>query len=337
MADVPNKMKSTTIAFVTAREFPCFDWFLESLERRVAENKAVKWSALKVIVIDHHRRIRGQVVTTPAAGTIHCAPKPTVWSGPDKVTKEEWWSVSNARNTALCLCETEWIAFLDDRSVLQPGWFQPILDAQKGDYIVAGTYEKRHSMTAYGGHIQHSGIITGEDGRAKYQASEGLPNPCPSGGDWLFGCNFALPLEWALEVNGVCETCDGNGGEDSIFGTILANSGKHIRFDNRMKIVEDRTPGKCGPVMIKEDWGVSPMDKSHWILKRLSKRKSALHKFDIRAVREQARKGFGFPKPWGPEVDEFTGIPLGDLLPKSSLKPEQFYKPTESALRELQS
>jgi glycosyltransferase involved in cell wall biosynthesis len=292
---------------------PCFDWFVESLEKAVAESK-IKWSSLRVIVVDSFRRNRPAFVTVPT-NAIHVLPKATVWQGEGRLTKQDWWATANARNTALCLCETEWIAFLDDRSVIQPGWFQPILDAQKGEYIVAGSYEKRREMTFHGGFIQHSGIITGEDGRAKYQKDEGLPNPTPCGGDWLFGCNFALPLEWALEVNGVDETCDGLSMEDVIFGNHLKNAGKPIKFDSRMKIVEDRTPGKTGPTMVRRDKGVSPNDKSHALLKKLGDLKRAQHGFDIRKVRDQARKGFGFPKPWGPKVDWYDQEPLSEMMP----------------------
>lgn len=307
-------MKSLTLAFVTARHDPCFDWFVESLERRVAENKEVKWSKLRVIIIDHHRRTRAKEVTTQTK-TTHCIPKSTVWSGPDRLTKQDWWSTANARNTALCLCDTEWIAFLDDRSVMQPGWFQPILDAQKGEYIVAGSYEKRREMTAYGGYIQHAGIITGEDGRAKYQASESLPNPCPAGGDWLFGCNFALPIAWALAVNGVDETCDGLSMEDVIFGRHLQNAGYPIQFDSRMKIVEDRTPGKTGPTMIRRDKGVSPNDKSHALLEKIGGLSRASHPIDIPKIREAVLKGMKFPKATEPTRDWYDQQPLNEMEP----------------------
>ena len=50
------------------------------------------------------------------------------------------------------------------------------------------------------------------------------------GGGWLFGCTMALPLAWALEVNGFEEGCDSLTGEDYIFGLMLDNSGRRIEL-----------------------------------------------------------------------------------------------------------
>lgn len=306
-------MKSLTIAYITGREEPCFDWFIESLEKRVAESK-IAWKNLRIIVVDRLRRHRPAFIRVPT-NALHVNPKPTVWQGEGRLTKQDWWAAANARNTALCLCETDWIAFLDDRCVIEPGWFEPVLQAQKDGYVVAGTYEKRHDMTAYGGFIRHGGTITGRDSRAILQEEKKLPNPMPCGGEWLFGCNFALPLEWALEVNGVDEFCDGLSMEDCVFGIHLQNSGKPIKFDHRMKIIEDRTPEKATNKMIRRDKGVSPKDKSHAMLERLRNLKKASHPLDIRKIRDQALRGFGFPPAKWPTHDWWDNQPLGEMVP----------------------
>lgn len=306
-------MKPTTIAFITSRPEPEFDWFTDSLEREVKRALGGKWAGVEVIVVDFYRPQRSRLVRTPGK-TQHVSPKPTVWQGEGRLTKDHWWATANARNTALCLCSTEWIAFLDDRCVIQPGWLDRIKAAQEGKYVVAGSYEKRRGMTAISGVIAHGGIITGEDGRAAYQAKEGIANPMKCGGEWLFGCNFSLPLEWALAVNGVDESCDGLGAEDTVFGCHIHNAGYPIKFDSKMKMIEDRIPSAVNHAPMKhKDKGVSPNDKSHAQVKWLTPLKRAQHGFEIRTVRANALNGAGFPPAWGPKVDWYDQEPLGEM------------------------
>ena len=80
-----------------------------------------------------------------------------------------------------------------------------------------------------------------------------------------------------------------------------------------MKIVEDRTPGQLGIPMEKRDKGVSPNDKSHALVAKLHGLNKAQHGFDLRKVRLDALKGYGFPKPWGPAVDWYDQQPLGEM------------------------
>ena len=60
----------------------------------------------------------------------------------------------------------------------------------------------------------------------------------------MFGCTFALPLEWALQMNGFEEGCDGLSMEDVIFGLMLKNNGFRIDYDPQMRMIEDRTEGE---------------------------------------------------------------------------------------------
>lgn len=307
-------MKPITIAYITAREEPCFDWFVESLEREVNKELGGKWGLLRVIVVDSLRNRRKAFVTVPG-NAIHCLPKPTTWQGKERLTKQDWWAAANARNTAICLCETEWIAFLDDRSVILPGWLNAIEEAQKGRYVVAGSYEKRTGMTCISGIIRHAGIVIGEDSREEHRKKVDASIPMNCGGEWLFGCNFALPLEWALEVNGQDEFCDGLGTEDCMFGIHLQNANKPIKFDPRMKIVEDRTPSAITGSIIRRDKGVSPNDKSHAMVDKLKGLSRASHPHDLRKIRHDALKGYGFPKATWPTHDWYDGQPLGEMVP----------------------
>lgn len=282
-----------TIVYITAREKPMLTWLYESLSPQCLDGEPIR-----ILVVDRK--------------TI----KPTVWQGDYRLTQDDWWAASCARNTGICLCKTEWIAFLDDRSLLTPSWLQSVRHAMDDGYAVFGAYEKVHHLKAENGFPLSFEVLpesTGKDSRETYVKTGNHPIPFDCGGEWAFGCNLALPLEWALNVGGYDETCDGLSMEDCIFGLMLQNNGYPLKYDPRMKILEDRTPSELGTPMIRRDKGVSPNDKSHALLEMLRHRKTAMHGFEIREVRRNALAGKGWPKPWGPTHDFWDGQKLEDM------------------------
>lgn len=303
-------LPTLTVAFITARKEPKFEWFLDSIANQIG-GTAVD----EIIIVDAYKELRDKDFT---GGNIrHVLPKPTVWQGKHRLTKADWWAASNARNTALCLCQTDWIAFLDDRCVIMPGWLDAISRAMRGNYIVAGSYQKRSKMVVESGFIKGFDKLIGNDSRIEQRPS-GMEK-CP--GQWLFGCNFALPLEAALQVNGFDETCDGSGSEDTMFGLMLSNAGYQINFDPSMRIIEDRTEGEISAghgvdsVMHRKDKGVSPNDKSHALLNMLKDKKRAIHQWDLRKIRDDVLKGGKFPIPTLPDKDFFDQQPLSEMTP----------------------
>ena len=306
-------MRTLTVCFITARHEPEVFWFLESLAHQTAR-------PIDVIVVDFFNRPL-PAHYGPLSITV-TAPKPCVWQGPHKLTKEDWWAIANARNTAICLCKTEWISFVDDRLVLMPTWLAAVQDAMAGGYAVCGPYQKRHSMTVQDGFIKNAGIITGDDNRKSYVKehwsvpAHRLKNPYKCPGAWWYGCSNALPLQWALNVNGYDEYCDSSGGEDYLFGTLLENNGYELRYDLRMEVVEDRSADKLGPVMLRTDKGVSPDDKSHALLERIKKQKRSQHNLDVSQLRSMIRQGHAWPIPTQPTHDWFDGEALSEMAPR---------------------
>ena len=303
---------SLTVVLTTARDKPELDWFVDSLasERIQLLNfgPPPHMGPYGLIVDGTDYWLWNRFMTPGGLNVFFSHPKPSIWSGRHRITSQDWWSKSNSLNTAICLCRTDWIAFLDDRSVILPGWLDCIAEAMEGGYGVNGGYEKRRHMTVEDGVIKHGGIITAKDSRIQHMESNGLQNPLPHGGEWCFGCNLALPLEWCLAVNGFDETCDGISGEDTMFGLMLHNNGFPMKFDKRMMMIEDRTPGECGPVMRREDKGVSPNDKSHALLARLKGLKRALNEpcgWDLRQIRADVLAGKPFPVPPEKEHRDF--------------------------------
>ncbi len=301
-----------TIAYITNRFNPELNWVMDSLCNQCATTDNVR-----TIVVDSAIRLKPLHTRNYDALVVNA--KPTVWSGPSRLTKEDWWSKANSINTAICLCKTDWITLVDDRSVLMPQWLQCVKEAIAGNYVMVGAYEKRRSMTVQSGVIRNAGIVTGKDSRLDYvekywsNPAHHMKAPYTAPAGWVFGCSITMPLEWALQVNGADENCDGLGAEDSILGLHLANNGFPIKYDPRCMLIEDRTPEECQPVAIKKDYGDSPNDYSHKLLNELKDLKRASHPFDIRALRSDILSGKDWPAAWGPQTHPYTKQHLSEL------------------------
>lgn len=295
-----------SIVYSTTRYKPEFQWLMDSVRRE---------SDCPIIVI--HLQTLG---IQPSEGVTFRNPKPNVWQGAHRVTKDSWWAKSNSLNSGICLCQTEWLVCVDDRSVLLPGWRVAIEAAMAGGYAVCGSYEKRHNLAVENGVITDWGTLDGSDPRSpkgKDHRADMAPTVSPAPGSWWFGCVNALPLEWALQVNGYEEMMDGLSMEDCIFGLMLQNNGFPIKYDPRLKLIEDRTPGKCGPVLrrtSKERFPNDKEDKGHAALARFGSQKRTQHHWDLRAIRAAALRGEPFPHHNGqPEKDWFDAMPIQDF------------------------
>ena len=269
-----------TIAFITGRPAPHLDWLLESLAPQVVASDEIR-----VLVIDSRGRTAEALGVLPRYGQwaprVHVAlPKPTPWQGAHRITKADWWAKSSAMNTAIVLCETDYIVFVDDCCRVGPKWLEAVRRGERKRLsVLAGTYDK----------IERGGIT--EDHR-RILSPQGKQD---CGGGWLYGCTFALPLEWALEVNGAEEGCDGMGTEDYIFGFMLSNNGHRIDFVSDMAVTQERdeisVPGVPSIRLRRTDKGVPPNDKSHCALARFRPRKRTEFSPDLRALRSARAAG----------------------------------------------
>lgn len=291
---------SITIVYTTGRIEPRVEWFYDSLEREQARRIAAGRHRLHIptFVVDFHKDRRSLAI--PSGPNWHVSPKPTIWQGPHRVTQTDWWAMSNARNTGICLAQTEWICFLDDRCVLVHGWLDYLIEAAlaPSPYVLLGSYTKLTGMKVESGEVIAPGTVIGEDSRRR-----GVTGRAKAPGGWLFGCCFAMPLEWALEVNGLEEGCDGLSFEDVIFGQMLERAKKPLYYDPRFAILEDRTPEETisshdvGGTFRRTDKGVSPKDKSHAMLTRFGTRTRTEFTPDLREIRRVLAEGGGFPIP----------------------------------------
>lgn len=298
-----------TIAYISGREAPYFDWFMTGLNRQLNGREAQVLFISPFVAGDCPPRRLVEFVTTDEKFSMVeiCRPKPTVWQGRERLTKEDYWAVSNARNTAICLARGNYIVFVDDRCILGPQWMDSVLEAVKGNYAVAGTYTKYHGLKPDGSFEK----VDGEDHRIK------LSKGGPCAGQWFFGCSCGLPLEWALSVNGYDEDCDGMGYEDCFFGIMLEKHGYPIRFDPRMAVLQDRTPGTSGPYYKRVDKGTSPNDKSHAMVRLVDNGRTKAPNYfgegGIRAMRLKVLAGEPFPVMKIPEHDWFDHQPISEM------------------------
>lgn len=256
-----------TLVYMTGRADPRLDWTMECLNDQLLHRR----DEVELIVVDAHGRDAESIGYRPVPGVVlvETRPKSNIWQGPNRVTGSDWWATANARNTAICLATNDYIVFMDDRTRLGPRWAE----------MVAVGYRERRSVLA-GSYEKH------EDGKVTHDHRRGL-NPhgkVNCGGGWLYGCCFAMPLEWALEVNGLEEGCDGLTGEDYIFGLMLENAGYRIDFEPGLYMIQDRSGGTEHGFKMT-DKGVSPKDKSHAALDRFGKKKRTEFTPDLREIR----------------------------------------------------
>lgn len=294
-----------TIAYLTARENPKLEWLLYSLDRDTKHGDEID-----LIFVDFWGRPAQTLGVTPRpwlANIINSPPKPTIWQGPHRITKSDWWAKANSCNTALVLCETDFVVFVDDRCRPDAGWLSAIRACEHSrQSVLAGPYDK---------HVD-DGTVRGTmvvDHRRRFAPSG--RNNC--GGAWLFGGNFALPLAWALEVNGFEEGCDPVGGEDYIFGQMLCNRGRRIDFDVNMSIDQDRRLGDDHPFP-RKDKGVSPNDKSHAMNNRFDIRMRTELTPDLvelrAAYRQNGYVSFKVPDPKATYLDWYDDSNIADYV-----------------------
>jgi len=214
-----------TIAYVTCRIKPRFDWFVNSLAREIRATPSVTAENLQILVVDSrlwYDEGRANEFAEIAQGKLdfeHRPPKPSPWQGPQRQTPKDYFCAVNARQTAFSYARANHIAFADDVGVLRPGWLKAHLHAMDQGVALVGTTCKVRNLQ-----VADDGTITsfketpgGTDARIAQIVSDWQKAP----GDWLYGGTFSVPMKYALAVNGKDEIYMGINGADYDFGIRL--------------------------------------------------------------------------------------------------------------------
>lgn len=238
-----------TICYLTSRKEPQFKWFLDSLALQVDRDIRLvivdrwaevrdDWNELQLLERERAFRVRAAFsgIFTLEGVYLHVPPKPTPWAGEHRLTKRDHFAASNARNTGLCLAPDGYIVYVDDLSVLLPGWWRTVLDAVEGGYVACGTYKKQRDLVVQNGRItSFTPNPPGWDPRPAHGNIAPFSDPVSCLGEWLYGCSLAIPTEALLRINGWPEECDGMGFEDCVCGWMLQHHGGYpIKFCPRM-------------------------------------------------------------------------------------------------------
>lgn len=298
-----------SIGYITSRLVCNLDWFVDSLARQLGPKDWVE-----IFVVD--RWTTGRTPMRPVTRNVWVAfvePKPTVFSGEHRVTREDWWSKSNSINTFLCCANHDYVVMVDDRAVIGPDWLQAVRRAADEKYVMCGAYQKRWGMTVEGGIIKHGGIIKGEDARA-----DGRTGLIPCGGEWFFGACTGASLEHWLKINGAPERCDGMSFEDVISGMLMQNNGFPMYYDARALMIQDRTPDAIGTSIrrsSKERHPHDTADKAHTMLREVRAGQMQSHNnFDLRYLRDHIMAGGKFPLPDPEQKDWFDNQPIKEFV-----------------------
>ena len=304
---------SLTVAYLTNRQEPLIEWFFQSLALQVGAEVPPH-----VIVVDFYAEQEGrrqkfdEMASKYLLHIQHVEPKPNVWSGRFRLPADNWFSAANSRNTALCLCKTDWLAYVDDLSILMPGWLNCVKDAMRVGYVALGSYRKAFGMVVENGLLK-SFDRESVDTRLK-QVTQDV-TPCDGG--WLYGCSLAGPVEDFLKVGGwPQDLCDGLGSEDCVMGKAMRNAGVDLRYDRRMITVEsEEGHGQPGGFK-KADKGPAgtESDKSHRALRTGEKTTYFYNVCDIPKLRRDILSGGSFPvTDIGPNFDWFDGQPISEF------------------------
>jgi len=225
-----------SFVYVTCRKEPKFEWFVDSLYNECLINN-YNTNNIEIILVDFdlqydkNRKEKFSIIVNQKFKLVHVCPKPSAVQGLYKVTKNNYFSASNARNTGVCYANYDYIVFVDDTSVMQVGSLKHIIEYSKQKIVVAFSYKKVVQLE-----IKQGNILSSVDKSIDCRWDQGSDFRQIDGGQF-YGYS-ASPLEIVLNVNGYDEICDTIGMEDVQYGLRLNKLNVKIYYTKNVLFLE---------------------------------------------------------------------------------------------------
>lgn len=251
-------MTPLTIIYCTSRRTPQWTWFVDAICRQADFDQR---RHLQIVFVDGNlwdlkmpvdprpseikladplfhdtdRRLELELIVNNRLDYQHIPPLPTVYQGPFRLTKADWFCASNTRNTGFVAAKYGYVLMIDDLSLPGPGWLDQGLHAAHHGYPVAGMYKKVKKLVVNDGLVESfEEFPEGVDSRWGY----GSPNGIVEWDGSIYGCSFGVPLAKALDIDGFEMACCGAGGEDYDFGIRLRRSGAKVMLNQNLFTME---------------------------------------------------------------------------------------------------
>ena len=241
-----------SIIYITCRPECRLDWTIQSIKNQTLAQLPL--SQIQFVVVDKvlvdlteksaqdTRREEIKSIVSPVfEDFIHVGPKPSPVQGPYKLTPVQYFGAGNARNTGICYAKHNYVAFVDDTSVLLDGWMHSVyegLTRPDKKHVICGAYKKVNNLKVENGRMIEGEILPKNvDSRLSHATH--TDGPIAWCGSALYGCSFCMPTDGFIEVNGMNELCDGLGGEDYDFGIRIEKAGYKVYYDKRMMTLEE--------------------------------------------------------------------------------------------------
>jgi glycosyltransferase involved in cell wall biosynthesis len=325
-----------TFVYTTCRKVPKFEWFLDSLYNQVVEEK-FDASKIEIIVVDFElqydesRRDAIKEIVKDRFKFKHVEPMPSPWQGKYRLPSRDCFSASLARNTGVCYATNDYIYFIDDLCVLQPGSFKHMIEYASQKIVVAFGYKKVWDLEVENGVIIH-----------KREEPSGLDSRWNQGADFrriggsqLFGYSGS-PLSVFLSVNGYDEICNSIAGEDYHYAMRVEKLSVPIYYSKKVVFYESENLADQGNVFLRRDpvmseemyknsmvkyqiparWVPSAKyDVSHLILDMLIRNKSWTegNNYNLTDLRKHIQSGGKFSTSFDSDIKTLDGVYIRDL------------------------
>ena len=326
-----------SILTCTARSNPQWRWMADSIARQTpALLSDVEWVVVDAKLWDDPASRRQELAAAArpllalGAGLVHIQPKPCAWQGPNRLTRGQFFALSNARNTGLVVARGERIIALDDCSVVADDWLAGHLRYPPTALVAGSFFTYRTAKVVDGVVVEGDPGPYGLDSRVAIE-----PEPCRTNAGWLYGLSCSYPLEAALRVNGADEKYDSQaGGEDCDQAIRMERAGYAAYWDPRIRIFQILESHE--PVFETSAWNMNqPVRRtpkelvvrrdqaSHFanevlaerlVLDDIDRYLPLGNPFDLREMRAHYKAtGQMLPHPFESDVDWRDGQPLAEM------------------------